>query len=82
MLRNRVLRADARVHEPREGGQHVDRWEHSAPVELSTEDHLALGDVAGEIGDGVGDVVVRHGQDGQLRHAAGLPLDDAGALEE
>lgn len=36
---------------------------------------LPLGDVAREVGDGVRDVVVGHGEDGQLRDGAVAPAD-------
>ena len=44
-------------------------------VQLAVDVHLALCDVAREVGDGVRDVVVGHGQDGQLRDGALAPLD-------
>ena len=43
---------------------------------------LALGDVARQVGDGVGDVVVGHGEDGHLGHGPGQPLDHARPLVE
>ncbi len=50
---------DARVHHPREAGEHIDgRVDPPAP-EVAREDDLALGDVAGEVRDRVGHVVVR-----------------------
>ena len=42
-------------------------------VECPVEHDLALGDVAGQIGDRVADVVGRHGQDRQLRDRALAP---------
>lgn len=44
--------------------------------ELQTQflTHLSLCDVAREVRDGVRDVVVGHGEDGQLRDAALAPL--------
>lgn len=44
---------------------------------LNTLSHLALRDVAGEVGDGVRDVVVRHRQDGQLCDGALATLNAA-----
>src|SRR5699024_6044110 len=41
---------------------------------------LALGDVTGQVRDGVGDVVAGHGEDGDLSHRALAALDNAGAL--
>jgi hypothetical protein len=39
----------------------------AAPVEVAREHDLALGDVAGEVGDRVRDVVGGHRQDRELR---------------
>ena len=63
VIRPRPAGAHAEPHEPRERRQHVDGRVDAAPVELAREDDLPLGDVAGEVGDGVGQVVVRHGED-------------------
>ena len=78
----RGLRADARPHEPGQGGQHVDRRERPLPVEFPAQHDLAFGDVAGEVGNRVGDVVVGHREDRQLRHRPVAPADHAGPLED
>ena len=51
-----------------------------ATVQLARKHDLALGDVAGEVGDRVRDVVVGHRQDRQLRDRALAALDAAGTL--
>jgi hypothetical protein len=54
-----------------------------APLEeLPVEDDLALGDVAGQVRDGVGDIVVGHREEGYLRYRALRALDPARALVE
>ncbi len=54
-----AILADAVVHQARQGPQHVDGREDPAAMELAGEHDLSLGDVAGQVGDGMGDVVVR-----------------------
>ena len=49
-------------------------------MQLAVDEDLALGDVAREIGDRVRDVVVGHGQDGDLRDRAIATLHAARAL--
>lgn len=48
--------ADGRLHEAGEGGEDVDGGVDAAVVELAVDEDLAFGDVASEIGDGVGNV--------------------------
>jgi hypothetical protein len=66
VFRHGASASDAGVHQAREGREHVNRREDPAAVQLAAEHHLAFGDVAGEVGDGVGDVVVRHRKHGDL----------------
>lgn len=49
-------------------------------MKLTVEVDLPLRDVASQIGNRVGDVVVRHGEDGQLRDTSVAADDAAGAL--
>ena len=44
-------------------------------VELTVHIHLALSDVASQIRNWVGNVIVRHGEDGQLGDGALAPLN-------
>lgn len=67
---------DGRLHEPRQRRQDIDRRVDTAVVQLALDVDLALRDVASEIWDGVGDVVVRHGQNRELRDGP-RPADDA-----
>src|SRR5699024_6103972 len=47
-----------------QGGQHVYRRQDTLAVKVTGKDDLALGDIAGQVGDGVGLVILRHGEDG------------------
>ncbi len=51
-----VAFADGGFHEAGEGGEHVDGGVDALVVELTVDEDLAFGDVAREIGDGMGDV--------------------------
>mmetsp|Transcript_26497 Transcript_26497/g.99679 ORF Transcript_26497/g.99679 Transcript_26497/m.99679 type:complete len:242 (-) Transcript_26497:968-1693(-) len=72
--------ADGGLHQPREGRHHVDGRVHLGVVKLPVDVDLPLRDVAGEVGDGVGDVVVGHGQNGQLGDGAVAAADAASSL--
>ena len=63
--------SDARVHEPAQRRQDVDRRVDATPLELPREHDLSLGDVAGQVRDRMRDVVVGHGENHQLGHRAG-----------
>ena len=67
-------------HQPGQGRQNIDGGVDLAILQLPVHVDLALGDVACQVGDGVGDVVVGHGQDGQLGDAAGAALYAPGPL--
>lgn len=56
MVFARVALADGGLHETRERGEDVDGRVDALVVQLAVDEDLALGDVAGQIGDGVGDV--------------------------
>ena len=76
----RLALADAVLHQAREAGQPGDGRIDAALEELALEHDLPLGDVAGQVGHGVRDVVGRHGEDGHLRDGAFAAVDAAGAL--
>ena len=61
ILAGEVL-ADAVLHQARQRRQHGDRRIHALVGQLAPEHDLAFGDVAGQVGNWVGDVVGRHGQ--------------------
>src|SRR2546428_12861728 len=72
--------AEGGPHKAAQAGKDVDGRVDAFPEEFATEEDLALGDVAGQVGDGGGDVVARHREDGDLGDAAPLALNAAGAL--
>ena len=78
--------SNAAYHEARQGRKHIDGWVDLSVVELAVHIHLALSDVACQIWDGMGDVIVGHGEDGQLRDGAltalntPCPLVDGGQI--
>ena len=49
-------------------------------MQLSGDEDLTLGDVSGQVRNGVGDVVAGHGQDGELGDGSLLALDDPCSL--
>mmetsp|Transcript_45814 Transcript_45814/g.114867 ORF Transcript_45814/g.114867 Transcript_45814/m.114867 type:complete len:213 (-) Transcript_45814:915-1553(-) len=71
---------DGALHEARERGEHVDGRVDLPVVELAVDVDLALGNVAGEVGDGVRDVIVGHRQNGDLRDGSVAALHAPGAL--
>lgn len=48
--------ADGGFHETGEGGEHVDGWVDALVVKLSVDEDLALGDVACQVGNWMGDI--------------------------
>ena len=82
MLGNGVPQSDAGVHQARQRRQNVDRREDTAPLQFAVEHDLAFGDVPGEVGNGMRDVGVGHGENRQLRDAARRPFDDPRTLEK
>ena len=50
------LLTDGRLHETGQGGQDVDGRVDTLVVKLTVNEDLALGDVTGKIGNGVGDI--------------------------
>ena len=72
--------ADAVLHQTGQAGQHVDGRIDGLPVHLAVQHDLPLGDIPGQVGDGMGNVVVGHGQNGNLRHAARPSGHDARSL--
>ena len=49
-------------------------------MKLSVKYDLTLGDISRKVGDGMGDIVVRHGQDGDLGDRSCSAPDDSRAL--
>ena len=56
MILARVALTDGRLHQTGQRRQDVDRRADTLVVQLSVNEDLTLGDVTGQIGDGMGDV--------------------------
>lgn len=67
-------------HEAGEGRQHIDGRINLPVVQLPVNVHLPLRNVASEIRNRVSDVIVRHGEDGQLSDGALAALDSPSTL--
>ena len=80
MVRPGEALADAVLHQAGQRGQDVDGGIDTGLVHIPVQHNLSLGDVAGQVGDGVSDVVVGHSEDGHLGHGPGLALDHARPL--
>src|SRR6266545_2993843 len=76
----RPVLPDPGVHEPREGWQRVDRRVDPLAVQLPVHGDLSLRDVAGQVGDRMGPVVVGDRHDGNLRDGTRPALDAARAF--
>ena len=50
------LLTNGALHETRQRRQNVDRWVYLPVMELTVDKDLALRDVSGEIGNGMGDI--------------------------
>lgn len=75
-----VIDTNSGLHETRQGGEHVDWWVDLSVVDGAINEDLAFSDVAGEIGDGMGDIIVGHGQDGDLGDGTVAASDTTSAL--
>ena len=72
--------ADTGIHQARERRQYIHRRVDAAVMQVAAEYNLAFGDIAGQVGDGVGDVVIGHGQQDQLGERTGLAGDAPGTF--
>lgn len=67
-------------HETGEGREHVDGWVDLPVLQLPVHVHLALCDVACQVRNGMCDVIIGHGQDGQLSDGPLPPLNTPSPL--
>ncbi|CRK49095.1 hypothetical protein BN1723_008386, partial [Verticillium longisporum] len=72
--------ANGRLHETRERGKNVDGRVDTTVVHGSVDENLALRDVASQIGNGVGNVLVGHGQNGDLGDGTVTARDTTSSL--
>lgn len=71
---------DGRFHKTRQRGKHVDGWVDVLVVQLTLNVNLALCNVASKIGDGMCDIIVGHGQNGELCDGAWSAFNTASTL--
>ncbi len=71
---------DAVLHQTGEGGKHVDGRIDALAVQHAVKNDLAFRDVACKVRDGVGDIIVGHGQDGDLGDRSGAAFHNARAF--
>ena len=71
---------DGRLHQTRQRGEHIDGRIDLPVVEGVVNEDLALGDIAGEIGDRMGDIGVGHSKNGQLGDGTIGTADTTGSL--
>uniref|UniRef100_A0A2M4D215 Putative secreted protein n=1 Tax=Anopheles darlingi TaxID=43151 RepID=A0A2M4D215_ANODA len=71
---------DGGLHQTRQRRQHVDRRIDLSVVQLTIDVDLTLGNVTGQIGNRMGDIVVRHSQNGDLGDRTVAALDTSGTL--
>jgi hypothetical protein len=57
-----TLCANGRLHETGQGGKYVDGWVDAFVVQLAIDENLALGDVACQVGNRMGDVCILLGR--------------------
>ena len=74
--------ADAVLHQAGKAGQHRDGGIHPHQVQAPVQHNLPLGDVPRKVRHRVGDVVVGHGEDGDLCHRAVVAVDHPRPLVE
>ena len=66
MIPPRPALPDGTFHETGEGGEDIDGRIYLTVVQLTIDIVLTLGDVSGQVGNGMRDVVIGHGEDGGL----------------
>ena len=68
------------LHETGQRWQDVDWWVDASSRHVSVDVDLALSDVTSQIWDWMGDIIVRHGQDGDLGDGAERTVDTTSTL--
>merc|ERR1711920_1143858 len=72
--------ADSRLHQPAQRWEDIDRRVDLPVVQRPVDKHLALGDVSSQVWNGMCDVIVRHGQDGELCDGTSAAFHTTGTL--
>ena len=74
--------ADALILQTGQRGQHVHRRVNALPVQSAAQNDLPLGDIARQVRDGVGLIVLRHGQNRDESDGTGITQPAARPLVE
>src|SRR5699024_6900139 len=80
MILSGITFADAVLHQTGQRRKNAYRRIDRLAVKLSVKYDLSLGDISRKVGDGMGDIIVRHGQDGDLGDRSCSAPDDSRAL--
>ena len=80
MILPRKAFADAVLHQTGERRQNGHRRIDAGTVQRTVENDLSLRDVAGQIRHRMGNIVIRHGENRNLRDRAFMPLYHAGTF--
>lgn len=75
-----LVEANSVLHETGQGGQHVNWRIDVLLVHVLIDIDLTLGNVASEIGDGMSDIIVGHGEDRNLSDGTTSAIDSTGSL--
>lgn len=80
MVRSCHVLADSVLHETGQGRQYVDWWVDASSEHVSVDIDLTLRDVASQVGNRMGDIIVRHCKNGELCDGTVLAFDTTGSL--
>jgi hypothetical protein len=61
-----IIETNSGLHETGKGRKHINWWVNLTIMKGTINENLTLSNVSGKIWDRVSDIVVRHGQNGQL----------------
>ena len=82
MVSTGLALADTLILQTGQRGQHVNGRRDALAVQLTAQDDLSLGDITGQVGDGVGLIILGHGEDGNQGDTAVFALLPSGTLIE
>jgi hypothetical protein len=68
------------LHQSGQRGEHVNRRINLLVVKGSINEDLSFGDISGKIGDGMGNIIIRHGKNGKLGDGSVNSLDSTGSF--
>lgn len=71
---------NSRFHETRKGRQDIDRRIDLSIVQLTVNIYLTLSNITGQVGNRMGNVVVRHSENGDLSYGSASSLNTTCSL--